>query len=671
MATTEHDVRARLRVEDGGADAKLAKLRQGFAGAGQEAGRAQASAGSFLKSVAASALAFNAASIVTGIRSTASGFVDAAAGANAARRSMAATAVVLEGVPWEQASEHAREAQREMAKIGLASGFSGGQVHEAFTSMLEATDGTSAAVERTKGELGQVAKIADAFGMSLESVGREVSFMHEGTLRTRGQLFQLLKSTGIFGSDVHKAAEGWQKMTDEERTRAIGAGLDQVSKKIANLPPSYQRLVGQVKAVFAGIEKDIGEPIVDALVPALQQIEPRLALMRAEIKQIAATMGPEIGHWIKEGANLLESGLAYMSSHAEEIRNAIREGFEYAKTVVEWILAHKEELAIAWGAKKIGGQATDLVRSVGGSGVGAAASAVGAGLGLNGIAATAAGLGTLALAAGVAAAALYGIDKAYQERKGASGGQENVKAQIEQLAMSYGGADRAMKMVGSMRGSAKVGGEETMTTTEKAITSIVPGLNLVRDAFLRIDPVLNNTLGMSSEEFAAWADSVEATGRRVRQQTEDMEAQAASGMQAIQSGNLTGVTSIVDSYNQAIQLHNAAAATYAADLLVSSGFSADALRESGIQLQGGIEEFASHVTDTSAFKSLLATFSGGSGGGSIAKAPQINMSGGQTFHIKQDFRDQDPDRVALVFRRDLSRVVERRLTARTSSPFGT
>jgi hypothetical protein len=46
------------------------------------------------------------------------------------------------------------------------------------------------------------------------------------------------------------------------------------------------------------------------------------------------------------------------------------------------------------------------------------------------------------------------------------------------------------------------------------------------------------------------------------------------------------------------------------------------------------------------------------------------FNGGQVFNIKQDFRDQDPDRVAVVFQRDISRAAENRLMARTVPAFG-
>ena len=52
------------------------------------------------------------------------------------------------------------------------------------------------------------------------------------------------------------------------------------------------------------------------------------------------------------------------------------------------------------------------------------------------------------------------------------------------------------------------------------------------------------------------------------------------------------------------------------------------------------------------------------------ETPKVSI-GSATFNVKQDFRDQDPDRVAIVFERDMARAVENRLQAMTVSPFGT
>jgi hypothetical protein len=50
-------------------------------------------------------------------------------------------------------------------------------------------------------------------------------------------------------------------------------------------------------------------------------------------------------------------------------------------------------------------------------------------------------------------------------------------------------------------------------------------------------------------------------------------------------------------------------------------------------------------------------------------APVVDARG-STFNIKQDFRDQDPDRIAVIFSEDLNRHAEARIRSRSSTPFG-
>ena len=51
--------------------------------------------------------------------------------------------------------------------------------------------------------------------------------------------------------------------------------------------------------------------------------------------------------------------------------------------------------------------------------------------------------------------------------------------------------------------------------------------------------------------------------------------------------------------------------------------------------------------------------------------PQAGVNiGVANFHIKQDFRDQDPDRIALVFKKDIGQAAVSRTASRVATPFG-
>jgi len=55
--------------------------------------------------------------------------------------------------------------------------------------------------------------------------------------------------------------------------------------------------------------------------------------------------------------------------------------------------------------------------------------------------------------------------------------------------------------------------------------------------------------------------------------------------------------------------------------------------------------------------------------GNTSGPPTIDARGSH-FEIKQDFRDEDPDRIAAIFTRDIARAAGARVHARTSVPFG-
>lgn len=148
----------------------------------------------------------------------------------------------------------------------------------------------------------------------------------------------------------------------------------------------------------------------------------------------------------------------------------------------------------------------------------------------------------------------------------------------------------------------------------------------------------------------------------------DVMAQAAHVDEAAAKGNVGGV---VDAYNQARQHHNEAMQKYAAEAIAGSEDLQKALLFSGEQLvDGGFKPLIDMIKEKNPefAKQLKA-------GGETVKdimgkgGPNVNFNN-NTFHIKQDFRDQDPDRVIMTFRRDLVKSAAARTQARVATPFG-
>jgi len=130
-------------------------------------------------------------------------------------------------------------------------------------------------------------------------------------------------------------------------------------------------------------------------------------------------------------------------------------------------------------------------------------------------------------------------------------------------------------------------------------------------------------------------------------------------------------------FTGAINTHNEAVAVYIANVLVKNKELQAAFLNSTALTGDAMDSLANMIKGKSAELDELAKQLEGAASKDKAKgdkgkpaAPEVSI-GSATFKIEQNFRDQDPDRVAIVFERDIARVVENRLQAITTSPFGT
>jgi hypothetical protein len=125
-------------------------------------------------------------------------------------------------------------------------------------------------------------------------------------------------------------------------------------------------------------------------------------------------------------------------------------------------------------------------------------------------------------------------------------------------------------------------------------------------------------------------------------------------------------------YNQAVNNNDQALANYIANFAAKNVLVGSELRKNADLLAGGFDAFIARLGEkTAALVDTIDVMSLPLASEAVAgKGATINMNGGQNFNIKQDFREADPDRIALFFRRDLVRAATSRTRARVRTPFG-
>lgn len=130
-------------------------------------------------------------------------------------------------------------------------------------------------------------------------------------------------------------------------------------------------------------------------------------------------------------------------------------------------------------------------------------------------------------------------------------------------------------------------------------------------------------------------------------------------------------TKFAQLYKNAATKHDEGLQFYMTKLLSGNEKLQDALIKGGFGLEGSFAEIAARMANAQGVDSEAAKkFAMKIKTAGDKSSPTVNFNGGQTFNIKQDFRDQDPDRVAVIFRQDITRAATSRVTSRNSMAFG-
>ena len=646
-----------------------------------------ASFASFAKQAAATAVGVNIGNIARNAKEMAMSWIHAAEGPAAAKRQMIAMNELLRDMPLAQATSEASALQQEFKALSLETGISGENIRGAFGVILEMGKGTTAEVERAKHQIGELAKISEALEMPVESVAREVSFLEEGMLRTRGHMFQLLNRTGIFGKDIHHAAEEWQKLTEEERMKRVAFALEQTAGRVGKLPMTWGKVTGQLNAILMGVKKDFGEPLIDAMVPEMEIMVHELAASRGEVRKFAQEMGKDVGRWVHEAAQTIEVGFQYIKTHQQEIRSAIDEGVSRAKWLVEFILAHKVELAAAWGASKVAGPiltstasrvAAGMILGGGAPAAAASASAVASTAATGGILGGVTTVGAFVAGVGMLVAPLYLAARSIK-----NSATEFEKNDQIMNRHRLGGAGAAQEDFLRRVGGGAGGGRQDMAQLERMVDSYKALVAKTGGDRAAAEEVTNHAMTVA-RQAARQLDSFETSSRGVLEHMRilaDMNVGKGSSPEAVRVAKeqaeeaSRGVQAAADAAQAAINTNNTVLQQQMGTLITQTpglvesfinagGATADQLMALSTVVATGSSDLAKALADAAA--NLTKDLKG-----EKPKFTVHNDFRGSSITMKQDFRDQDPDRIAVVFHGLVGQAINQTIAARTSAAHGT
>lgn len=663
MADKRVDVGVRLKLEQTDAAAnEIEKLRKRVLQLEAETTHAEAGFADLAKQAAAMTLAVNVMPAIHQMVDFAKSLVGAAVGGDAADTALAGLITTVQGIPWEQAKAQAGGFGDDLDAIAISAGVVGDDVGGALQAMVELKGATDVGVAGAVRSVEQLSTVAGVLGKSVEGIGREFGFMQEGVVKTKGQMFQLLQTTGIFGNDTKKAAEYWSKLTEESRIKALDYGLSKISESMGKAEPSAKQLLTSVDNLFDVAKEKLGESLMQELVPVLTDVKNRMSAAIPAIERVAHEIGPVVAHWIGAATEKIESGFKYLETHAQEIHDAITSAFETARNVVDYIVANKDAIALAFGAKA-------AIPAIGGavSGVKAAASgasSVAGVLGIAGTVGTAAVMASFVAAVAAFAAAAYFMGKHVQESKEHVENQVTTLEAIHKVAES-GDVERVEKLAAHFKSLAVITDGELNPSLQAAlehIHGIAEASQRMKDTdFSRVE----QQIATAGDAMRGIADASQQVAKTI-----DVGEYHTLFTGTAQQLAANQTTILIDAYNEASRTGNTALMAMAAKTVAGSELLKDAFLKSSMEIEGGLEKFSDVLLGQGSQFSGFTSAIRRKAGSTLPTAPVVHMSGGQSFKITQDFRDVDPDKIALIFEQDMVKLAENRIQARTTIPFG-
>lgn len=634
------NVQTKLTLDDLASEG-LKKIREGFEQVGDKVKETGHEMAGMIKQAAAFTIGFQLNGAIDSVKEFGEEILHNAAALQDENRELAGVIAMAEHgqKSFDELGREAGELNEHLARLAIDTGNAKGAMIDAFEMIAERTTKGADHVEDMVGKMAEAAKTMPGGITTLAGAWRD---LESGIIRPRNQLVQLMRQMGLVHGSARDVANGLSQMVQKGQEGKVfdlaEKAIEKMSQQAKHLPMTFSQLMQSLGTFREELFETLGTPMVKSLGEEFRKLQGYLEGHRHEIEELAKTLGERVGQWVHAAAKLIQQGFDYLKNHAGEIMDALQNGAKALMTAVQFMVDHRQilmGLALAnmapggiGGLGKAAGALTEALPGIGSAAGRAVGSVVAGGAAAGGAAAGA-----------VAIAAWYG---AYVEEQKLS--NETGMSFTEMLRSVghglFGASDRIKDFDAKIQAFNREMQKDTVSMDE--LEHLEHGLeHLARGAELAGDSV----------------DRFVGQLRRAREQLEHQAGveNAISRMEQLASGSTIfgGAQTLARAYAEASEADEKQADAAARRILAANGQLVAALGALSID---------------DAIKRLKDMASGKVAGGDI-KLPPINF-GPTTFHVVQDFRDQDPDRVMVMFRRDITRQATSRISSRLQTPFG-
>ena len=525
-------------------------------------------------------------------------------------RSFAGTFALIDqgGNSMEELARHAKDVKSELTTMAMAAGVADSAIFDVFTNIIE-RGGKS--VEEAEELTKAVSFAGKAIPGGPAALGTAFEMIQMGMIRAKNPIAGMISATGLLKGSAKEVAKEMQKLSIEKQMELAEKAVTKMGAKMKNVPLTFSESLQSLSTLKEDILEEAGASMAPGITKVVDKI--RGVFLDSDGKTT------ELTKRLYQGAADFGEFLA----EAFELGQNFIDGFASGLTVAN------EEFKIIW--KEVFGDSDQTFKNmveyvkVAGSILGAAVKMFAAGVGAV-IVVVSKVIKYIIEAVGLAAELLGKVS--------GSQGIASFGTQAQKLAFSSEQGDRLSKL--SKTGSSK---EDSNKARQEYIATA--GFTGESDYMVKL----------------AEADAA-------RKSTEDA---IASARVAETTGN---AAQFYEAFAKAKAMNDDAAMTNIASFLKNNIKMAEAIGKLGPEIIGDARDaFAKALEQTGSKEAAVAFTDANRTKLKVSKA-NVTQNFTGAINVKQDFKDQDPDRVIVAFKQKLSNVGSSRLQARTASPFG-
>lgn len=461
-------------------------------------------------------------------------------------------------------------------------------------------------VEQTEKLVEQMAMAGKVLPGGLRAVSQGYEQVQLGMMRATNPIVQLIAATGQLKGDARSVSQQLMKMAPEKRMELAEKAIEKMGSKMKDVPLTLKQMKEGIGIVSSNTFEAMGKPIVHQLEAVFGKVHRWITENQDTIYEIGSKVGDAISRGVEIAGPFLDTMATVAHDMWSEAEQTFDAMFGPGMSLFEYIYENKDAWARTFG---------DVLK--------------------------------LVLQTGMFLARTF------------AGIRDAVFGML-----------RAIGKSGILGGDlAKFVGEEEQKGQSQDLRKSIMEKG-----------------GLSNEEFdkrrAAYLESARSSGMNVEDAASDFDKQYRNAMDThiavmkeVESARDASLNddakAFAQAFNVASKAGDKAAMQYVAKFLEGNVAMQNALAKEGPAIfANGIGQFMDTLKGmgdkdiASYLKDKMKPNLG------IPSKTSITQNFNGNITVKQDFRDQDPDRVAVVFKRELGKMGSSRLQSRLASPFG-